>query len=280
MNRTQERNVLNLSRIALEVPCLVAAALLAAPALALMARIWKRSEYLGHGYLIPLVTAVLLLQEREAIAAAYQRGKAPALGWMATTAASLFVAASVIGDAMFLAGVGVPLLLLATLYAIGGRELAARTAVPIGFLLLMVPPPGALVTRLLVELKLVVTAIALRTLQSFGVPVAATGNQIHVPGHTLFVADACSGLTSIVTLIPLACVVAYFVSHGIWRRAMIVAAVVPLAMLANIVRVSITVLLVESRGIEFAQGMLHESFGVITYVGGTLALLGVARVLR
>ncbi len=267
-------------RSALELLCLVALAALCYPALALISRIWERSEYLGHGYLIPVVSAVLLLQEREEIALAYRRARPPLLGWLATLPAAALLAGAVIGDVMFLAGIGVPVLILATVYALGGSELLARVSLPTAFLALMVPPPGAIVTRVLVELKLWVTSIALQLLQFFGVTVAASGNQIHVPGHTLFVADACSGLTSIVTLVPLACVIAYFLSRGIWRRALIVACVVPLAMAANVARVALTVLLVKSQGVAFAQGMLHESFGLATYVVGTLALLGIARLLR
>ena len=103
------------------------------------------------------------------------------------------------------------------------------------------------------------------------------GNQIVVPGHTLFVSDACSGLTSIVTLLPVACILAYFVARGVWRRAVVVASVVPLTMAANVIRVVATVKLVSVIGIEAAQGVLHESFGIATYAFGTVALVGVAR---
>ena len=94
--------------------------------------------------------------------------------------------------------------------------------------------------------------------------------------------EALTDLTprEIVTLLPLACIVAYFLSHGVWRRAVVVASVVPLALAANIFRVIVTVQLVSSQGVEFAQGLLHESFGVATYVLGTLAVIGVARILR
>jgi exosortase/archaeosortase family protein len=94
------------------------------------------------------------------------------------------------------------------------------------------------------------------------------------------VADACSGLTSIVTLMPLACIVAYFLSHGVWRRVLVVASVVPLTFVANVFRVIVTVRMVSSHGPEFAQGVLHETFGLATYVIGTLAVIGVARITR
>jgi exosortase len=144
----------------------------------------------------------------------------------------------------------------------------------------MVPPPRFLMYQLLYRLKLIVTDTAVALMQALGQPVMAEGNQIVVPGHTLFVADACSGLTSIVTLLPLSCIVAYFLSRGIWRRAVVVASVFPLTIAANILRVVVTVQMVSSIGIEAAQGSLHESFGVFTYVLGTLSVIGVARLLR
>jgi exosortase len=129
-------------------------------------------------------------------------------------------------------------------------------------------------------LKLFVTHVSITILHAAGETVVAEGNTILVPGHTLFVADACSGLTSIVTLLPLACVVAYFLSRGFWRRAVVVASVIPLAIAANVARVVATVALVSRLGTEIAQGVLHESFGLVTYVVGTLAVIGVAKVLR
>jgi exosortase len=187
------------------------------------------------------------------------------------------MAVAVLGDVGFAAGLMVPVLLLATLYAVGGVALLRPALVPIGFLALMVRPPEFLTTELLFRLKLMVTEVAVGLLQAAGQTVAANGNEILLPGHTLFVADACSGLNSIITLMPLGCVVAYFLCSGVWRRLVVVASIVPLAVAANIVRVLVTVSLVSRYGIEFAQGLLHESFGMTTYVAGTVALVLVAR---
>jgi exosortase len=195
-------------------------------------------------------------------------------------AAASFETLMVIGDVGFAAGLGIPLLLGAVTWATGGWRLLRPVALPLVFLGLMIPPPRFFLYELLFRLKLFVTDVAMAILHAAGATVAAEGNTILVPGHTLFVADACSGLTSIVTLLPLACVVAYFLSRGIWRRAVVVASVVPLAIAANVVRVVVTVALVSRLGTEAAQGVLHESFGLVTYVLGTLAVIGVARVLR
>jgi exosortase len=117
-------------------------------------------------------------------------------------------------------------------------------------------------------------------LQAAGYTITALGNRILIPGHELFVANACSGLTSIVTLSPLAVVVAYFLSHGTWRRAVLIASIFPIAVVANIVRVTATIALVVRFGPGVGEGLLHEGFGVVTFVGGTAALIGLARWLR
>ncbi len=267
-------------QMALRWACLAGALAISVPGLLNLARIWERTEYLGHAYLLPLVAAWLIYRGRTAILRTFHTGSPPVLGSLLVLATASFEVLAVFGDVIFAAGVGIPLLLAATAYAIGGRELLVLTRLPLGFLALMVPPPGFLITRLLVTLKLFVTKVSVNILQAADFPVAADGNQIFLPHHALFVTDACSGLTSIVTLLPLAVIVAYFLGRGVWRRLVIVASIVPLAVGGNIVRVLSTVYFVSSQGIEFAQGLLHESFGLLTFILGTLCLLGIARLVR
>jgi exosortase len=266
--------------LALRGFCFAAALLVCLPAWMLMGRIFERSEFYGHGYLIPVVALFLLYRDRTGALTALRGSRPPSSGPWLALCASLVEILAVMGDLVFAAGLGVPLVLGAAAFAVGGRAFAARLALPTSFLALMVPPPGFLTDRLLFELKLFVTDVSVATLQALGQPVAAEGNQLLIPGHALFVADACSGLTSVVTLLPVAVVVAYFLGRGIWRRAALVASVLPLAVGANVLRVVLTVLFVSSLGADYAQGLLHETFSVSTYLVGTLALLGVARLLR
>ena len=250
------------------------------PAFSLLSSHWRHSEFYGHAYAIPVVAAYLAFRNRAQIREALSDLRPPVLGPLIVFGVGTLEVLFVMGDVGFGAAVGIPIVLGAAAYAIGGLPLLRPLALPLGFLTLTIPPPRFLTYKLLFGLKLTVTETAVSLLQSAGQTVAAEGNQILVPGHTLFVVDACSGLISIVTLLPLACIVAYFLSRGVWRRVLVVASVVPLAMGANVIRVIGTVLLVSSRGIESAEGLLHESFGIATYVVGTLFLLGVARVLR
>lgn len=266
--------------ISLRIACVAASIAVWAPALRLLSRIWEESEFFGHGFLIPVVSLFLIYADRRNIARALRHGQPPPFGFLLVLLAVSFEVVAITGEVATAAGVGIPCVMAATAYALGGGEAFRSTRLPFGFLILMVPPPGFVLDGVLVQLKLMVTSGSIALLQTLGFTVAFSGNQVLLPEHTLFVADACSGLTSIVTLLPLAVVVAYFLSHGIWRRIAVVASVLPLAIGANMLRVVITVAVVSRMGIEYSQGLLHEGFGVTTYVVGTLVLLLVAKVLR
>jgi exosortase len=260
--------------------CVALAAAAIAPALRALSYIWSNSEFMGYGYLIPASALALLWLQRLEVADALRTAEPPANGAGWVLAAALVESLGLLSDVSSIAGLGIPLLLAATAYAIGGARLARSLALPIGFLVFMLPPPGFLVDPMLAKLKSVVTLAAVQLIQWAGLAVASEGNRIFVPGHELFVANACAGLNSIVTLLPLGVVVATFLVQTPGRRAAVLASIVPLAMLGNIVRVALTAVLVSRFGIEYAEGNLHETFGAATFVLGALALLGVARLVR
>ena len=136
---------------ALRWTCLACALAISVPGLLKLSRIWERSEYLGHGYLLPIVAAWLLYRERTVILRAFHTGSPPVLGPLLVFAIVSLETLAILGDVIFAAGVGIPLLLAATAYAIGGRELLRLVRLPLAFLVLMVPPPAFLITRLLFE---------------------------------------------------------------------------------------------------------------------------------
>jgi exosortase len=253
---------------------------LCVPALMSLSFLWGMSRFYGHAYAIPVMAAYLAYSNLGSLRLASADLRPPLWGPLVVFGAASLQVLALMGEVGFAVGLGIPLLFGAIAYAIGGRPLLAPMRLPLIFLALMVPPPRFVTYQILFRLKLMVTEVAVAVLQAMGTTVAAEGNQILVPDHTLFVADACSGLTSIVTLMPLACIVAYFLSHGVWRRVLVVASVVPLTFAANVFRVIVTVRMVSTHGVEFAQGVLHETFGLATYVLGTLAVIGVARISR
>lgn len=257
----------------------VLALLLCFPALHSLFQALRANPHYGHGYVLPVVAGYLVYRDRARIAAALRALRPARHGALVAFGAGALEVLLWMGDVGFGAGLGVPLVLGAAAFAVGGTPLLRPLMLPLAFIALMVPPPRFLVYELLFRLKLFVTDVSVALLQAGGAVVYADGNQILVPGHTLFVADACSGLTSIVSMFPLACVVACFFSRGFWRRAVVIVSVVPLALAANVLRVVVMVHLVSRLGEAVTQGALHEGFGMVTYAAGMLGVLLIARAL-
>jgi len=264
----------------LEIAVAVLLGLALAPALLELSRAWSSRPEYAHGYLIPLVSLWALLRERRRFA----RLPVATSGWgLALLAASLglYAFATAAGVAE-LAGLGlVGAIAGAVLWLRGPAWLRALTF-PIAFLLFLVPVPESWLAPVVVELRLFVTKAATGLLHAIGVPVAREGNVLLLPGGgELFVADACSGVTSLVTLTPLAVMLAWFTEQRLARRIVLVLAVVPIALGGNLLRVVATVLAARRFGVEAAtEGSAHESLGLLAYVLGCLALLGVGAAMR
>lgn len=249
------------------------------PALISISRVWSSVEYASHGFLVPLVALWAATSKRSLLPRLEQRRDARGLALL------LLAFALYLGGALSsfpaLEGLAVVAAVAGMVLYLRGPAWLGALVFPVGYLLFMVPIPDALLTPVIVQLQLFVSSIGVWLLQAFDVPVLRNGNVIELPGDvSLFVAEACSGITSVVTLLPLGVFLAYFTERTLARRLVLVAAVVPLALLGNLVRVIGTVLAAREVGAEAATGAAHESAGLLTYVLGCLALLGVGWLMR
>jgi exosortase len=141
------------------------------------------------------------------------------------------------------------------------------TAVPILFLAFMVPLPGVIVDALTAPLKQFASAIAEQLLYSLGYPIARTGVVLSIGRYQLLVADACSGLHSMYSLLALSLLYVYLMRHpSRWRNAILLAAALPIALAANVVRVIILVLVTYHFGDEAGQGFVHGFAGMALFL--------------
>ena len=247
------------------------------PALLAMARVWSSVDYYSHGFLVPLLSFWIARD-------CWRRGLAASHAPRARLALAAAVAIYGLGLAANLVAVqGFALVaaLAAFVWSVWGRAALGALAFPIAFLLFMVPVPPTWLTPVIVSLQLVVSSAAVGFLHLFDFSVVRQGNVLLLgSGESLFVEEACSGITSIVTLLPLAVVLARFTLDPGWRRAALVALVVPIAMLGNLVRVIATVAAAGRWGAARAtEGSLHESAGIITFAGACLLLIAIGVVL-
>ena len=242
-----------------------ALALVFGPALAALAGVWSSVDYQSHGFLVPVVALWVAMREaprrRRLSIGRDVRGAAVLAG-----ALLLYGLGLGIGD-VALQGLAVVVAVAGAVWFSRGLPWLRALAFPVGFLVFMVPAPPAWIGPTIVTLQLWVSRASVALLHAFGLAVARDGNVLRLPGgDALFVAEACSGVTSIVTLTPLAVLLGYLTLKRFGTRALLVAAVIPLAMAGTLARVVATCALAARIGADRAtHGPLHEGAGLLTY---------------
>ena len=145
-----------------------------------------------------------------------------------------------------------------------GREALRRYGFAIGFLAFMVPLPVALYAMIASPLQLTVSRVATAILNLSGIPVLCEGNMITLPGdNRMFVAEACSGMRQLTGFLALTTAVAYLVGAARVVSAVLVAASIPIAMTANLIRVTLTGAITYHVDPRFASGAFHTAEGLM-----------------
>ncbi|MBY0399575.1 exosortase/archaeosortase family protein [Myxococcota bacterium] len=260
---------------------LIAVALMAwVPGLRILAEAYRATEFSTHGFLVPVVALWAATAHRGAMAALPARPMPGARALLALCGVAYLAALALREPTL----VGLVLVATAVFFvlALRGVEWASLLRFPLGYLAFMIPLPQGWVSPLIVGLQLLVSTLAVRILQALGVAIYREGNVLVLPGDvSLFVAEACSGITSLITLIPIGVFIAYFTESTLRRRLILVAAVVPIALAGNLARVVLTVLVAVRVDVDSAtEGPLHQWAGVATYVVGCLCLLGLGWLMR
>lgn len=144
---------------------------------------------------------------------------------------------------------------------------------PLLMLMFVIPLPGALVDWLTTGLKQHVSIFAESLLYSAGYPIARSGVTLSIGSYQLLVADACSGLNSLFSLFAIGLLYLYIQSYASRiRNLLLLLAIAPIAIFANILRVIILVLLTYYGGEEVGQGFLHGMAGIVLFISSLLVL--------
>ncbi|MCZ6713078.1 MAG: exosortase/archaeosortase family protein [Deltaproteobacteria bacterium] len=241
-----------------------------APILYYMVIHWGDQPDYSHGFLIAPLAAYFAWERRGKLrrveVAPSWWGLVPlALGALSLMVGRLGVELMSMRAAFVFTLIGLNLLLL-------GIPMFRILAFPMLFLFLMVPLPQSLVNVIAFPLQLLAADLAVQTLQVLGYPVLREGNIIHLPNSQLFVAEACSGLRSLMALGTLGIVFAYFFRKHWVERVILVASTLPIAVLVNAFRVWLTSVLTLRFGEEAASGAVHQTEGFFTF-GLAFALL-------
>jgi exosortase len=229
----------------------------------------------GHGWLVPVVSIALLWRKRRQLAAAAGQVAWPALGVIAVCLVLYWAgyrSQQPRLNVLCLIGLlwGIPFLLF-------GRHVAGLILFPCVYLVFAVPM--GFLSALTFPLRLISTVVAAWLLNGLGVGVIRTGTAIHsaVPGrYALDVADACSGLQSVIAMSALAAAYAYLTQRGPVRKWLLFLCAMPIAMAGNVARIVTIAVVAETLGLELAMRIYHDFSGYIVFVVAVLlmALLG------
>ena len=237
-------------------------------------RAWRTDENYSHGFLIVPMALYLAWERRHALKAA----SSPALAGLAVVCASVGVLlAGTLGAELFLTRISLLGALAGGVLWMSGWQRLRALAFPIAFLLLMIPIPAILFNQVAFPLQLLASRFGELALGLAGIPVLREGNVITLSHMTLEVVEACSGVRSLVSLLTLAIVYGYVAEPRTWLRAAIALSAIPVAIVANGVRVAGTGMAAQAWGPEGAEGFFHSFSGWVIFLVATVLLLVVHR---
>ncbi len=263
---------------------------------------WWSDENYSHGLLVPVIIAYILWLQRDKLAAE-PKSAAPLLGGLTVAVALFALWIGVAGAELFSQRMSLVLLIAGTVIYFWGWRLLRLVWVPLALLVLAIPIPAIIFNKIAFPLQLFASRCAVWSMSLWGIPVLRQGNVIELKPLNSFdtrkleVVEACSGIRSLMTLVTLAVVFAYFThprsddptgksgkfgwlrSYGFWRSTILVVSAVPIAILTNASRVSGTGILSHYYGTQVADGFFHSFSGWAIYIVAFLLLFGVGWIL-
>lgn len=257
---------------------LTAAGALYAPVVARMVRQWYDEPDSSYGLLLAAVAVFVYVKRRHRLTAMVP---APSNAGFALLAFALiaYVLGSLVGD-LFVTRVSLPIALAGAIMALWGTAYMRALVAPLGLLLLAIPLPAVLVTHLTMPLQLMASQIAAGVLTLCSIPVVREGNLLALPNITLEVAEACSGLRSVTSLISVAAVCGALVPLSPRRTAVLITAAIPVAMVGNGLRVAATGVLTTWFGEVAVRGLFHELTGFVAFLAMCAATFAVDLLMR
>lgn len=235
----------------------------------------SRDPNFEHGIFVPLFALFVLWQDRKKL-----ESIVPAPSWTGlplVVLSLLMLILGVLGAELFFSRVSLLILLAGLIVLFQGWTLFRAVLFPWAFLILMIPIPNLILQQVTFPLQLRAARLATGLLELVGVPVLRQGNVIVLASMPLDVAEACSGIRSLLTLLTLAIIYGYLTETRKWVRVVLAVAAVPIAVAANSFRIFGTGLLVQYWDPDKAEGFFHAFSGWLIFVVALIMLFAVHR---
>jgi exosortase len=231
---------------------------------------WVELPDFGHGILIPFFALFLLWDNRNEF-----RNTPIAPTWAGTVLVVLglfMLLLGRLGADLFFQRTSFVVLIAGILWTLLGKPMLRRSLFVLFVLLLAIPLPTIVFNQITFPLQLLASRFASDLLQLAQVPVLRDGNIINLPAMPLEVAEACSGIRSLMSLFTVAVIYGYFLEKATWRRVVLALSALPIAVTANVARIFGTGLCVQYWDPEKAMGFFHEFSGWLMFLASLSCL--------
>jgi exosortase len=235
---------------------------------------WINDESMGHAFFVPLVAGYVAWLNRERILAAPVKPCWPALTLVIWGFCQMLL--GFLGADFFLARTAFLIAIVGVIWTLAGTAVLKTLAFPLFVLVFMIRIPLFVYQQITFPLQTVASSLAARSLELIGIPVLRDGNVLQLASKRLEVVEACSGIRSLLSLTFLSVAYGYLFEKRIWVRVALFIATVPIAILANGSRVTLTGILTEYKP-EIAEGAYHAFEGWVIFMIELVALLAVHR---
>lgn len=250
------------------------------PTFAWMVERWTVADtYYSHGFLVPLISGIIVWQKRKELANIKPEGISS--GWLFFIFGILIHLISAAWEVYFSSGFSLLLVLTGLILLFFGREFLRKILFALLFLIFMIPLPMVLISNLSFRLKILASQISVFIVKNlFGMPVIREGSVIKTAQTYLVVEDPCSGIRSLIALIALGVLMAYFSKLTKSKKIILFLSSIPIALLSNIFRIVVLILVSEIYGAQVATGKFHDVMGILVFVFAFLGLASVQKLLE
>lgn len=238
---------------------------------------WRNPDY-SHGVLVPLFSGFFIWQRREELKSSSSEGSWAGLFLLLCGVSLLVLGDTGAGQFVMRSALVVTLMGLVAFH-FGGRTLHL-VIFPLAFLWFMIPLPGVVFYGVTLNLQELSSRSAAFVLDGMGIPVLRDGNVLHLSDVSLGVTEACSGIRSLISLLALSTGWAYVSYPRLLPRFVLVLMAIPIAIVANAVRIVLTGIIGQNIGIEYAEGFFHSFSGWVIFLVALICLSGIHKLMQ
>ncbi len=249
------------------------------PAFQWMLNRWgAKDTYYSHGYLVPFISAFIVWLKRKELAKLSIKPEIS--GWILFVLGLLIHAIGTRFRVSFASGFSLVIVLVGMVLLLLGKDWLKKLSFPISFLLFMIPLPSVLIASMSFKLKIFAAQASTVILRSIGIPAMREGSLIRTLHARLMVEDPCSGIRSLIALIALGALAAYFSDMSRIKKTLLFLSSIPIAVGTNIIRIVSLAAVSEIYGEKYATGIFHDTMGILVFIFAFLGLMLVQKLLE